>query len=89
MGWYTTTKSTDADGKEEVGEDDLALHAFFEDKVGDKIPCILLRVDCNIQKATKMGISAFVAGDLALRQDKEASALMLGKVRLVESEWDG
>jgi len=29
VGWYTTAKSSDA-GKDEVGEDDVALHAFFE-----------------------------------------------------------
>ncbi len=37
-------------------EEDLALHSFFEDKIGDKFECILLRVDCNIQRTTKMGI---------------------------------
>ena len=79
VGWYTTTKSSDADAKDEVREDDVALHNFFEEKVGEKMPCVLLRVDCNIHTATKMGISTFVASNLALRQDKEAPPQLLGK----------
>ena len=71
MGWYTTTKSTERAGKEEVSEEDVALHTFFEDKVGEKMPCVLLRVDCNIQNADKMGISTFVASNMALQNDKE------------------
>eukprot|EP00277_Geminigera_cryophila_P016319 CAMPEP_0179448464 /NCGR_PEP_ID=MMETSP0799-20121207/32293_1 /TAXON_ID=46947 /ORGANISM="Geminigera cryophila, Strain CCMP2564" /LENGTH=307 /DNA_ID=CAMNT_0021240299 /DNA_START=37 /DNA_END=960 /DNA_ORIENTATION=+ len=78
VGWYTTAKSSDA-GKDEVGEDDVALHAFFEEKIGEKMPCILLRVDGNIQKNPKMGISAFVASNMALRQDKESAQQVLGK----------
>ena len=79
VGWYTTTKSSDADAKDEVREDDVALHKFFEEKVGDRSPCVLLRVDCNIHTATKMGISTFVASNLALRQDKESPPQLLGK----------
>jgi translation initiation factor 3 subunit F len=79
VGWYTTTKLSDADAKDEVREDDSLLHSFFEDKVGEKMPCVLLRVDCNIRTATKMGISTFVASNLALRQDKEAPPQLLGK----------
>lgn len=78
IGWYTTTKASDT-GKDDVGEDDVALHAFFEDKVGPSKPCIMLRVDSNIQKATKMGISAFVATNMALRPDKDAPPTLLGK----------
>ena len=78
IGWYTTTKASDT-GKDDVAEDDVALHAFFEDKVGPSKPCIMLRVDSNIQKATKMGISAFVATNMALRPDKDAPPTLLGK----------
>jgi len=79
VGWYTTTKSTDTNAEEVVREEDVALHSFFEDKVGEKMPCVLLRVDCNIHTATKMGISTFVASNLALRQEKEAPQQLLGK----------
>jgi len=66
VGWYTTTKAGEAD-KEEVGEEEATLHAFFEDKIGDKYPCVLLRVDGNIQTATRIGVSALVAAPLSLR----------------------
>ena len=58
VGWYTTTKASDTDA---VGEEDAHLHAFFEEKIGDRYPCVLLRVDANIQSATSIGVSAFVA----------------------------
>jgi len=77
VGWYTTVKSADA-GKDEVGEDDVALHAFFEEKIGDKMSCLLLRVDGNIQNNPQMGISAFASSPMALRQDKESAQQVLG-----------
>jgi len=61
VGWYTTTKASDTDA---VGEEDAHLHAFFEEKIGDRYPCVLLRVDANIQSATSIGVSAFVARSL-------------------------
>mmetsp|Transcript_42111 Transcript_42111/g.86024 ORF Transcript_42111/g.86024 Transcript_42111/m.86024 type:complete len:302 (-) Transcript_42111:235-1140(-) len=80
VGWYTTTKAGDSDAaKEEVGEEDVACHAFFEDKIGDKYPCVLLRVDGNIQSATKMGVSAFVSSPMSLRAGVQAPEVSLGK----------
>ncbi|EKX31660.1 translation initiation factor 3, subunit F [Guillardia theta CCMP2712] len=78
VGWYTTTKSTD-DDKDEVGEEDVALHSFFEEKVGEKHACVLVRVDCNIQRASKLGVSAFTSSNMSLRSDKTAPELVLGK----------
>merc|ERR1712216_260756 len=78
VGWYTTGST--ADGGDGVKDDDVALHSFFEDKTAEnKMPCILLRVDCNIQKATKMGITAYVSSNLALRQDKETTTNVVGQ----------
>jgi len=69
VGWYTTTKAGENEGKEEVGEEDATLHAFFEDKIGDKYPCVMLRVDGNIQTATQIGVSAFMAAPLGVRSE--------------------
>jgi len=80
VGWYTTTKSTDAVGKqEEVGEEDVHLHAFFEEKIGDRYPCVLLRVDANIHSSTTIGVSAFTSSSMGLKSDKNAPELVLGK----------
>jgi translation initiation factor 3 subunit F len=77
VGWYTTSKSSDAGKDDVIGDDDVALHSFFERKIGEKHPCILLRVDSNIQQATKLGISAFVASNMSL--GNKDSPVQLGK----------
>ena len=60
VGWYTTGD------KDEVAEDDVALHAFFEDKTRDKTPCVCMKVDANIGGADRIGIGAFTSTTMSL-----------------------
>mmetsp|Transcript_68678 Transcript_68678/g.183320 ORF Transcript_68678/g.183320 Transcript_68678/m.183320 type:complete len:297 (+) Transcript_68678:2-892(+) len=66
VGWYVTAKADEA-GKDEIGEDVVGLQAFFESKVGEKHPCVLLRVDANIQNAEHIGISTYTSVPLVLK----------------------
>jgi len=80
VGWYTTTRAGEGSGRgDEVSEEDIGLHNFFEDKIGDKHPCLLLKVDANIQNASKMGVQAFVCSNMSLRADRNAPEMVLGK----------
>uniref|UniRef100_A0A7S0W7Y8 MPN domain-containing protein n=1 Tax=Hemiselmis tepida TaxID=464990 RepID=A0A7S0W7Y8_9CRYP len=71
VGWYATGD------KDEVAEDDAAIHAFFEDRTGDKSPCVCLKVDANIGDASKIGIGAFTSTNMSLPGGE--GGRMLGK----------
>ena len=79
VGWYVTAKADEEVNKDEVGEDDLPLQAFFESKIGDKHQCVMLRVDANIQNAEHIGVSTFTNSSLVLRGDKNAGEKNLGR----------
>ena len=69
-------------------EEDLALHSFFEDKIGDKFECILLRVDCNIQRTTKMGIRCrtLLTATSSNKQQQAKHAITLTKHSLLQQQ---
>ena len=55
------------------------LHSFFEEKTGEKSPCVLVVVDANIMDATKIGISAYTSSNMNLKIDT-VEPKTLGKV---------
>ena len=80
VGWYVTARADEDDSsKEDIGEEDVQLQAFFESKIGDKHPCVLLHVDANIQNAEHIGISTYTSSILALRADKNVPESNLGR----------
>mmetsp|Transcript_57849 Transcript_57849/g.141880 ORF Transcript_57849/g.141880 Transcript_57849/m.141880 type:complete len:308 (+) Transcript_57849:67-990(+) len=81
VGWYVTARVGESDanyGSTEVGEEDAPLHAFFEDKVGEKSPCLMLKVDANIVDASKIGVSAYTSSAMVLR-GSDGDAKVLGR----------
>jgi translation initiation factor 3 subunit F len=79
VGFYVTAKADEEGIKDEVGEEDLPLQAFFENKIGDKQPCVMLRVDANIQNAEHIGVSTFTSSPLVIRGDKNFGEKDLGR----------
>lgn len=60
VGWYATGD------KDTVSDEDSAIHAFFEDRIGEKTPCVCLKIDSDISKASSIGFGAFLGSDMYL-----------------------
>lgn len=60
VGWYATGS------KDEVSDDDMGIHSFFEERIGEKSPCVCLKVDGDISNASSIGIGAFVSSEMFL-----------------------